>query len=111
MMKSCYLNVNKSEIEYVSGTSETDRPETSGKAQRDPLRATIHVKGFTNRRQIFTTRVDRKLFGRCLVLSSSQLYSPKPVSRFSTSRRDLSRRSHIDEIYVPSRPILRIRPH
>lgn len=48
MMKSCYLNVNKSarlnmyQARTHSVFGNQSCPEASGEAQRDPLRATIH---------------------------------------------------------------------
>lgn len=87
------------------------------RANGDPLERRFTVKGFTNRRQVFATSADRKLarphpplFNR----QRSAVASRPPFHHgFPPRWRRVcyTRRSHIDEIYVRGRPILRMRPH
>lgn len=114
---------------------EGDRGESRGekkaskRANSDPLERRFTVKGFTNRRQVFATSADRKLFSVQLPPLFVQRFDSTPLvlllargppshrlslycqedSLSSYTRTD--RRSHIDEIYVRGRPILRMRSH
>lgn len=119
--------------EIYGGNDDDDNNErleeverkASKRANIDPLERRFTVKGFTNRRQVFATSADRKLSrlplfvqrravlfflaARCPLLASVSPDPSMPRESLCYTRSD--RRSHIDEIYVRGRPILRMRSH